>query len=226
MRQRLLHAGKPSLFGFHDINPLDLARVVLYVAVLAFPLWFIVSNCFSAIQRREYRRVARELLFLFAALVSAFGMFSNGELKDVEWSVWIAVDAVLLFGTRAAAVRSRRFYLAFFAAIVFSDLYMGAVRYRVFSTGPHMYFEWNDSNQSPGVPFFRNLKASTRFNNVVDQVGETLKTNPQPVFFGPRMEFAYAAFGLPSPRHIPLFWTPGDFLREKERARNASRLAG
>ena len=30
-----------------------------------------------------------------------------------------------------------------------------------------------------------------------------------PVFFGPRMEFSYAAFNLQSPKFLPIWWDPG-----------------
>jgi hypothetical protein len=53
----------------------------------------------------------------------------------------------------------------------------------------------------------------------VDQIGRALSANPAPVFLGPRLEFAYAAFGIPSPRRLPLYWQPGtSFARSQEPA--------
>jgi hypothetical protein len=85
---------------------------------------------------------------------------------------------------------------------------MGAVRHRVEGIGPGTFYEWNAPLASIDQPFFRNLKASMRFRRVVDQAGDALRTNTQPVFFGPRMEFAYATFGVPSPLHLPIWWHP------------------
>jgi hypothetical protein len=120
----------------------------------------------------------------------------------------VAAGGVLVFHPSANAVRLLRFYPALLCALIFSDLYIGAVRYRVEGVGLHTFYEWNAPLTSIDRPFFRDLNASWRFRRVVDQVGDALRANAQPVFFGPRMEFAYAAFGVPSPLHLPIWWHP------------------
>ena len=61
---------------------------------------------------------------------------------------------------------------------------------------------------NPGVRFFQGVQASPVLKSVVKQTAEVLKDAQRPVFFGPRMEFAYAAFGEPSPKDLGLFWGP------------------
>jgi hypothetical protein len=208
-----------STFGFREMRLRDLARVIICFAALLTPVIVFCPRWRDALRRRNLPAVARPLLFGLAACVSGFAMFSNGELKDVEWCALIACGAVLVFGRDVTARRLRRFYAAFLCALVFSDLYMGAVRLRVEGIGRHTFFEWHDSAARVDNPFFRDLRASTRFRTVVDQIADALKRNPGPVFFGPRMEFAYAAFGLPSPTNLPVWWHPGtSFAAGEERA--------
>jgi hypothetical protein len=66
------------------------------------------------------------------------------------------------------------------------------------------------SPDSPKTPFFRGLRGSDEFVRVEADVAAALqKLQPNRVFFGPRMQWAYAAFGLPSPRNEPVWWHPG-----------------
>ena len=223
-RAAAIDRGGLSTFGFHDAKPLDIFRDILCVMALAAPLWLWERRFAPAIRRLDFRQTALGLLVLLGPAVSAYGMFSNGELKDVEWPLFIASGALLLFGASplwnpAANGRLRRFYVAFLCSLMAADLYMGAVRYRVEGIGYQSYFEWRDASRPIGVPFFSNLQASGRFQTVVQEVGQALQQNPGPVFFGPRMEFAYAAFGIPSPTHLPLWWHPGtSFARADEPA--------
>jgi hypothetical protein len=223
-RKAAIGRGGLSTFGFFTAKPLDVFRDIVCVMALAAPLSLWERRFAPAIRRVDLRQTAIGLLLLLGPAVSVFAMFSNGELKDVEWPLFIASGALLLFGASplgdpAAHGRLRRFYVAFLCSLMAADLYMGAVRYRVEEIGYQMYFEWRDASHPVSVPFFSNLKASGRFQTVVEEVRQALKENPGPVFFGPSMEFAYAAFGVPSPMHLPAWWDPGtSFARADEPA--------
>ncbi len=41
------------------------------------------------------------------------------------------------------------------------------------------------------------------------EVESALKSNAGPYFLGPRLEFDYAALGVPSPAGLPVYWQPG-----------------
>jgi hypothetical protein len=76
--------------------------------------------------------------------------------------------------------------------------------------GNHSFFYWRDGGHQTGEPFFRDLRASSRFRTVMAQVREATRGDAgQSVFFGPRMEFEYAVCRLPSPKHLPIWWHPG-----------------
>ncbi|MBE7159028.1 MAG: hypothetical protein INR62_11455, partial [Rhodospirillales bacterium] len=41
------------------------------------------------------------------------------------------------------------------------------------------------------------------------EIAAALNGSSGPVFLGPRLEFGYLAFHLPSPVHYPVYWQPG-----------------
>jgi hypothetical protein len=50
-------------------------------------------------------------------------------------------------------------------------------------------------------------------------IARVLQSDPGTIFFGPRLEFAYAVFGLPAPKGLPIWWDPGTaFAGEDEPA--------
>ncbi len=182
-------------------------RIVFCFVALMTPIVFWVPYLWAALKQVNLRDIAYQMLFVIAPIVSIYAMLTNGDLKDVEWAILLAADAVLVFQSFGSPSRLRRFYVAFVCALIVSDLCTGAVRLRVMGIGP--YFNSNDSRSRVDSSFFKDLRASTRFHEMVDQIREAVSTSPRPVFFGPRVEFAYAAFRVPSPEHLPLYWTPG-----------------
>lgn len=215
-RAAAVDRGRLTAHGFYEASTLDILRASLCLGSLCTPFFIWWQPFIAAVRRADTSVVCRSLLLVVAPLISVYGMFSNAELKDVELPLLISAGAVLLFGVSGAAVaiqerrpRLSRFYVAFLCALVASDLYMGARRYKVQGIGMHTFYYWNDSGPVRGIPFFGNLQASARFRATLDQIGQVLGRNQGPVFFGPRMEFAYAVFGLPSPKHLPVWWDPG-----------------
>jgi hypothetical protein len=175
-----------------------------------------------AIATRSARGVAGSLLLVAALLSSVTAMFTNVDLKDVDWPLLIAAGVLLLNDSAiasSAAIPWRilaRLWVCFLCAVVAGDVYAGAERYRVYTIGPHMFFEAGPL-VSPGTRFFGGVKASPMLRDVMKQTAEVLKTAQRPVFFGSRMEFAYAAFGEPSPKDLGIFWGPGtSFPRDEE----------
>jgi hypothetical protein len=94
---------------------------------------------------------------------------------------------------------------------------MGTSRIRVFGIGRHKFFEWRDGNVPVANKFFKDTYASPLMRDVIQQVEAAKSANDGPFFFGPRIEFTYAVVGVPSPRHLPVYWQPGtSFARGDE----------
>lgn len=102
----------------------------------------------------------------------------------------------------------RTFYIAVLCALIAGDLDYGYARVRVFGIGPHVFFEWKDNQNLIKKGFLKNARVSTRLVEVEREIGIALKENPGPVFFGPRLDFNYVMFRLPSPEHWPIYWEP------------------
>jgi hypothetical protein len=87
-------------------------------------------------------------------------------------------------------------------------LALAASRDRVRAIGP--FYAPTYSARKPSTPFFAGLQASDEFIAVEEQLAYVLKTlEPTSVFFGPRLQWAYAAFGIHSPLREPVWWHAG-----------------
>ena len=192
-----------------------LARLIPYIGALCVPLFPAAVRVKKAMACRNWRSAAQTSLFFLAAFVCMYAMVTNGEFKEVDWVTWLAADTVLIIEcTWRPRLPLPRFWFAFLLSLVFINLYFGAIRYRVYTIGA--YFDWAHQTRIR-VPFFKDLIASETFADVLQQIGEAVENEREGVFFGPRMEFAYAAFGLPSPKHLPPWWDPGtSFAWRKE----------
>jgi len=204
-----------TLFGFRYWKPIDLGRIIVCLILLCVPLLLLFPRFRVALNTRDWRAVGQNMLLLLAPVVNMYAITTNGELKDVEWVAWVAADTILVFESSHSRLRLMRFQFALLVGLLFSDLYMGAVRYRVYTIGPLTYFDWRCCTQIE-TPFFRNLEASERFKIVLDQIRDEVKRRPGSIFFGPRLEFAYAAFHIASPQHVPVWWHPGTSFAAKD----------
>jgi hypothetical protein len=181
----------------------------------------LASGALFALQRRAWLgRVSRETLLCAAAALSGIILYlSNGECKLIDLAPTVA--GVLLGVFRAApafqaaiphalhfVLRIAMVALMFF--LLGAGLVLGWQRYRVRAIGPNVFFQSMLCDQSPAIPFFAHVQTGPRLVQVVDQLRQTLAEHPQAkVYFGPRMEWAYAAFDQPVPRGFPIWWDPG-----------------
>jgi hypothetical protein len=147
-------------------------------------------------------------LATLTAGIGLFAFFTNGESKLTDLPLWF----VPLFVLMKAESRVRRGLVAYCTAVSLAGLTLGYTRHRVKGIGPDMFWEANGVELLASPPiFFKNFKAGPRFRQAIEEISTHLKTanltgREVPVFFGPRIEFGYAAFGLPSPRGFPIFW--------------------
>jgi hypothetical protein len=204
-----------TIAGIAMEGPPDSFRLVTCVLVLLAPLLVWGREFLQDFRQSDFESVARGLLLLCGPVVTFYATFTDMELKDVEWPLLCCFGLILL-GKRWPEDRGRfaRAYFCFLLALTASDLYLGAARFRVAHVGD--FFSPSGKLESPGVPFFAHMKASHRLRGAVEAVEGVLAYHPRPIFFGPRMEFAYAAFRLPSPPGLPVWWHPGTSFRRTD----------
>jgi len=204
--------------GFQSLGLIDLRSAFFWIAALSIPMLGLAPRIFRLAGNRDWRGIIYCLFFPFALLFTLYGIATNGEYRDVGCTVLLATGAVLVFGLRCNGSIVRRVYIAIVLAAVASDLSYGAKRVRIYGIGEHIYFEWTDNQQRIENGFLKNMRASSALVAIEREVSLATKANSGPYFFGPRMEFNYAAFALPSPKNFPVWWDPGTAFVKSQQA--------
>jgi len=204
-----VHGGLLSRTGSRVLSMFDKVCALLGLIVLSVPLLVLVPRMRKHISERNWKGTAFSLFFVVALISAIYGLATNGEFRDLEFTVLLAAGAVLTFGLRWNGPLLRRVYIAIIFAMIAGDLYYGATRMRVYGIGPHMFFEWQDNQRPIESGFLKNMRVSSTMIEVEREVKLATGVNPGPYFFGTRMESNYAVLGLPSPEHSPVWWDPG-----------------
>jgi len=211
-----LERGGFSTFGFDEMNHFGKLTALVWVAVLALPLVSLAPRMAQQLQQRSWLEFALSMFFPLAVLIALYGIATNGELRDVECGVLLAAGAVLVFGMRISGSLMRRVYIAVVFAGTVGDLFLGAIRTRIYTIGSGMFFEWTDNHHRVNSGFLQNMQISSTMQHVEEQVVEAKEQNGGPYFFGPRIDFNYAVLGLPSPEHFAAWWHPGTAFARKD----------
>ena len=149
----------------------------------------------------KFRAPHNALLILWSSLVAmsvasfAAGMAGVRLQSTLSPGRWPAVLLVLLAAGATAAS------------------YVAERRLRVRGNGVELFYSENPP-VAVGRPFFRDFAVSPGLKAVVERIEAVLHDyesqgyDTSHVFFGVRLEFAYAAFGIPSPTQTPVWWDP------------------
>lgn len=156
-------------------------------------------------------------------LAGLYGFVTNGESK--------LVDAPLLFlGTlcfvepRLAEVdiaSARRIIangLRWFACVLAgAGIALGMTRHRVQAIGYGLFFESRLLETPIEGPFFAGMRTGPTFRITFSEVSRAVAEGQgKRFYFGPRMQWAYAAFGIEPPRNQPAWWHPGVSFSPKD----------
>jgi hypothetical protein len=160
------------------------------------------------IWRRDWRQAASTLLFPLSLLLVFYGLATNGDYRDLECTALLAAGGVITFGLRWNGRFLRRIAIAILCASIAGDLYFGAARTIVFLGAPHIFFEWQDNQHRIDSGFLKDMRVGAPMIEVEREVKQALDANAGPYFLGPRIDFNYAVFGLPSPQGFPPTWAP------------------
>jgi hypothetical protein len=201
--------GIAARFGWRQLPRSGQHAALLWVALLSVPLVSLVPKFLKQMGNRDWKGMALSLFFPLTLAVVLYGLITNGEYRDVECTVLLAAGGVLSFGLRWNGRLLRAFYVAMICLSILIDLRYGAQRTRVQGIGPHLFFEAQDNQQPIDSGFFKGMRVSSRMIGVEREIDQTIRTSHGPIFFGPRLEFNYVAFRLPSPAHLPVYWQPG-----------------
>jgi hypothetical protein len=159
---------------------------------------------------------------LFGVLAGLIGFATNGESKYVDLPLILCGAALFVcrsdriasepLSPSTTAAEGMRGLVALAAALVFVGVGLGLSRQRVKAIGYDAFFQYAPLQQVPANEFFDGVRASPRLISAVIEIRSALGAGgatPEKVFFGPRMQWGYAAFGLRSPQGEPVWWHPG-----------------
>jgi hypothetical protein len=211
--------------GYATWGPFERHSSAFWVGVLSLPLLGALPKWGMQFWRADGRGMASTLLFPLSLLVAIYGILTNGDFRDLECTALLAAGGVITFGLRWNGIFLQRITIAILCASIAGDLYYGAARTFVYLGGPHMFFEWRDNENRIDAGFLKNMRVPPPLIEVEREVKQVLDTNPGPYFLGPRIDFNYAAFALPSPEGYPPICSPG--LRSpKHLCRSCWRIGG
>lgn len=163
------------------------------------------------------------LAFIGAVTIGAgtLAFVTSGEIKLVD--VVIVQAGLLIWGLAvglspsldaADAVSRQTLAGRYLVAVAVLGIGLGAgvamTRQRVYSIGPGTFFEHEVRPAPFADGFFKGLTAGPRLHETHAELARLLNGQPKrPIFFGPRMQWAYAAFAQGSPAGEPVWFQPG-----------------
>jgi len=208
--------GNPwTLMGLKDFPPVERTIMLRSTAVIAFLfLAVLISN------RDELQQYWREYsCCVITACTSLIMASTNYELKTSDLMPLVVALAVASFrpwSKRRLGGFGRAATVMLIALFVTLSCYWGVTRLRARGIGEGVFFE-NVKTETIPTGFFAGLHSGPRLIIVTRQVEEALDKYPSKrVFFGPRMEFSYAAFRRDPPAGLPLWWHPGSSFSTRD----------
>jgi hypothetical protein len=154
------------------------------------------------------RRLPLVILGALAILASLFGFYGNGEAKLVDLSVGLLATAILMGNPISSKWVS--YLILVCSTFTFSALGEAATRYRVRGIGMGTFFEYVTEKGPIHNDFFKGVSGGHNLHVAVDAITSLCSgRNVQNIYFGPRLQWAYAAFHIPSPKGLPVWWHPG-----------------
>lgn len=165
----------------------------------------------------------------FVLLAGLYGFITNSEQKLVDAPPGRCAALLLAADLRSARLSTAgplfqlplwwNRYLALVCVVLGGvALAQGTARDRIQSIGPVQFFEWDDSRHIIRDGFFKGVHCGDVFDEMLKEVTAVANRNPSSTFwFGPRMQWGYAAFDKPSPLHEPVIWDPDTMFDNSHR---------
>jgi hypothetical protein len=200
---------------FQDIGPMEKVLFTGVVAAILIPWMIHPRHIFSRWNDQ------RQWLALLGLIAGLYGFITNGEAKTVDVPMVIICSmlglCILLPKGKSHSqieilpgFRWKGYFSALASVLIGIACAQAVTRHRVETIGPGLFFEHRLSDRPPAPPFFMGLRTGDVFPEVCSEVDAVLsQSGRSSVYFGPRMQWAYAAFGVIPPLNQPSWWHPG-----------------
>ena len=195
------HGFQHGLF-IHPAFSYGLGNLVAYA--LFVPTFLAVAS--ALLRDRVWRRDPAALLAAGAMLTALIGMGTNFDFKLTDTPLLLMGMAILLApGFRLRTEFAARQFVIAACGLLLLALYFGVSRYRMmWSTPDCQAVDIQDR-------FLGGMAVCPAVARTLGGVDAVLAREPDrdSVFFGPGLEYLYAARGIQSPRHLPAWWDLG-----------------
>ncbi|MDO9556413.1 MAG: hypothetical protein Q7J82_02365 [Coriobacteriia bacterium] len=214
---RVLSAG--NFRTFFLLNDADEARLTLS---LLLPAAASFAGGLVVLARRAPRRKVSPAVMLCAlgVLTGLVAMGTNNDHNMAEVPVILtAVTGIILLTRPYVQGQVERVLLP--SLLVVSLVCFGTAgvtyavdRHRIRSAGPGCFYEDSALTRFQDPLFLRGLQAGPTMTAAADELATVLEGNDwegqldAPVYFGPRLLWAYPAFGVRAAPGLPLWWQP------------------
>jgi hypothetical protein len=195
------------------------------IAVLLATLVVVVRS------RPRSEQWASLVLCLIGVATGFVAMGTNNDHNMVELPV-IAIGISGLLRLAMPAIKSRPLAVALpallaatLATIAVNGLGYAVDRHRIMSAGQTIFYENTTLETFSEPPFFRGLRAGPMLTGTVKDIQAVLNLNhwnhrlDASAYFGPRLLWAYPAFGIRPAGGLPLWWQ--EYLEGLPRTRDA-----
>lgn len=194
-----------------------LAASLMFISPLGW-LWtgrilLLIPGCLAGVAmlgdeegklRVSNRFLSMMVLSIGTMLTGLYSCFTNAEPQLIAFPLLASP-----FLWTPGASRPHRIWQGTMGFGALAALFLGWTRYRVELIGPGRFYQDGPMVRiDQRVPFFKDFEASPIFGQLLADLRDLLDSESGRVFFGPRMEWAYAAFNRPSPVGLPIWWDP------------------
>ena len=208
-REANSNRGGFSAFGFQQMGPVDRSLAIGITAALFISSFWQIAKGGQSLGKSKLNALSLSLFLFTALLTSGYAIRTNGEFWLVELPPLFVVGAYLCYGPSQKSALASRFFTSVVCACVAVGLFLGIVRFRVFTIGPRQFYQWTDNENQINEGFLKDVRVGAPMIKMEQEIGTAVHSNPGPYFFGPRIDFNYAVQHLQSPDHLPAWWHPG-----------------
>ena len=200
-------------FTFHQL----LQDTGTFEKFLMITVWLsIFFTIVPTIVRKPNFKNHKQWIACALLVVGIFGSITNGEnklcdLPLIVFAAWFLTEredqvCKTIIASSSSCRRVLVFLICFIIGLGFGE---AVVRHRVFSIGP--FFDCQISEEPISGSFFKGFHGSPLFAKVHNELAALLfcLDKNQSIWFGPRMQWAYADFNVNSPLEQPIWWHPG-----------------
>jgi hypothetical protein len=151
------------------------------------------------------------------AIAFAVGFYGYGTDVDYWISLTLILLALVFFVEKLRSVLWNRYVTWLCVVLSVAGIAQGICRERVKGIGILMFFEYDGNKHVIKDGFFDGLHCGDICAEVLREESIVLQqSRTNTVWFGPIMQWGYAAFDLPSPRLQPVNWVPVDLFAKSD----------